>query len=82
MSEAQWPSVRVEQAREMFFVQGRDPAPWIAPHISRSWQRSRPVDHQYIDPAPMALALLRERREQSMRLLDCAQPELDGLAEH
>jgi len=82
MSEAQWPSVRVEQARDLFFVQGRDPAPWIAPHISRSWQRSRPVDHQHIDPAPMALALLGERREQSMRLLDCAQPELDGLAEH
>jgi transcriptional regulator of acetoin/glycerol metabolism len=82
MSEAQLPSVRVEQARELFFGQGRDPAPWIAPHISRSWQRSRPVDHQAIDPEPMALALLRERREQAMRLLNCAQPELDGLAEH
>ncbi|MGJ7609830.1 MULTISPECIES: sigma-54-dependent Fis family transcriptional regulator [unclassified Variovorax] len=80
--EAQWPSVRVEQARELFFGQGRDPAPWIAPHISRSWQRSRPVDHRAIDPEPMALALLRERREQAMRLLNCAQPELDGLAEH
>lgn len=82
MSEAQLPSVRVEQARELFFGQGRDPVPWIAPHISRSWQRSRPVDHQAIDPEPMALALLRERREQAMRLLNCAQPELDGLAEH
>ncbi|CAA2110248.1 sigma-54-dependent Fis family transcriptional regulator [Variovorax paradoxus] len=82
MSEAQLPSVRVEQARELFFGQGRDPAPWIAPHISRSWQRSRPVDHQAIDPEPMALALLRERREQAVRLLNCAQPELDGLAEH
>lgn len=82
MSEAQWPSVRVEQARELFFGQGRDPAPWIAPHISRSWQRSRPVDPQYIDPEPMGMALLSERREQAMRLLNCAQPELDGLAEH
>lgn len=82
MSEAQLPSVGVEQARELFFRQGRDPAPWIAPHISRSWQRSRPVDHRAIDPEPMALALLRERREQAMRLLTCAQPELDGLAEH
>ena len=82
MSETQLPSLRVEQARELFFGQGRDPAPWIAPHISRSWQRSRPVDHQSIDPEPMALALLSERREQAMRLLDCAQPELDGLAEH
>lgn len=82
MSEAQLPSVRVAQARELFFGQGLDPAPWIAPHISRSWQRSRPVDHQAIDPEPMAIALLRERREQAMRLLNCAQPELDGLAEH
>ncbi|SCX45099.1 sigma-54-dependent Fis family transcriptional regulator [Variovorax sp. EL159] len=82
MSEAQLPSVRVEQARELFFRQGRDPAPWIAPHISRSWQRSRPVDRLCIDPEPMALALLSERREQAMRLLNCAQPELDGLAEH
>jgi transcriptional regulator of acetoin/glycerol metabolism len=82
MSQAQLPSVGVEQARELFFRQGRDPAPWIAPHISRSWQRSRPVDHRAIDPEPMALALLRERREQAMRLLTCAQPELDGLAEH
>ncbi|QNK66402.1 sigma-54-dependent Fis family transcriptional regulator [Variovorax sp. PAMC26660] len=82
MSEAQLPSVRVAQARELFFGQGRDPAPWITPHISRSWQRSRPIDAQYIDPEPMALALLSERREQAMRLLNCAQPELDGLAEH
>ncbi|MFM9925067.1 sigma-54-dependent Fis family transcriptional regulator [Variovorax sp. H27-G14] len=82
MSQAQLPSVAVAQARELFFEQGLDPAPWIAPHISRSWQRSRPVDHQAIDPEPMAIALLRERREQAMRLLNCAQPELDGLAEH
>lgn len=82
MSAAQLPSVSVEQARELFFAQGRDPAPWIAPHISRSWQRSRPVDPQCIDPTPMAPSLLDERREQAMRLLSCAQPELDGLAEH
>ncbi|WP_432726005.1 sigma-54-dependent Fis family transcriptional regulator [Variovorax sp. W6] len=81
-AEAQLPSIAVAQARELFFGQGRDPAPWIAPHISRSWQRSRPVDHQAVDPEPMALALLSERREQAMRLLNCAQPELDGLAEH
>ncbi|SOD27371.1 Transcriptional regulator of acetoin/glycerol metabolism [Variovorax sp. YR752] len=80
--EAHLPSIGVDQARELFFAQGRDPAPWIAPHISRSWQRSRPVDHHVIDPEPMALALLSERREQAMRLLNCAQPELDGLAEH
>ena len=81
-AEAQLPSIAVAQARELFFGQGRDPAPWIAPHISRSWQRSRPVDHHAIDPEPMALALLSERREQAVRLLSCAQPELDGLAEH
>jgi len=82
MSAAQLPSIKVAQARELFFGQGCDPAPWIAPHISRSWQRCRPVGHQATDPEPMALALLRERREQAMRLLNCAQPELDGLAEH
>ncbi|MEJ8826661.1 sigma-54-dependent Fis family transcriptional regulator [Variovorax humicola] len=82
MSEAQLPSDGVEQARELFFRQGRGPAPWIAPHISRSWQRSRPVDRQCIDPEPMALARLSERREHARRLLNCAQPELDGLAEH
>ncbi|BEP68263.1 MULTISPECIES: sigma-54-dependent Fis family transcriptional regulator [unclassified Variovorax] len=81
-SEASAPSVSVAQARELFFAQGRDPAPWIAPHISRSWQRSRPVDPHCIDPTPMAPSLLNERREQAMRLLSCAQPELDGLAEH
>ena len=81
-AQAQLPSIAVAQARELFFGQGHDPAPWIAPHISRSWQRSRPVDHHAVDPEPMALALLSERREQAMRLLNCAQPELDGLAEH
>ncbi|MBS76473.1 MAG: hypothetical protein CMO32_12075, partial [Variovorax sp.] len=44
MTDSQSPSSQVEQARELFFVQGRDPEPWIAPHISRSWRRSRPVD--------------------------------------
>ncbi len=82
MTDSQSPSSQVEQARELFFVQGRDPEPWIAPHISRSWRRSRPVDPRGGDCEPLALALLRERREQAMRLLDCAQPELDGLAEH
>ncbi|MET3461560.1 sigma-54-dependent Fis family transcriptional regulator [Variovorax atrisoli] len=81
-AQAQLPSIAVAQARELFFEQGADPVPWIAPHISRSWQRSRPVDHQAVDPEPMALSLLSERREQAMRLLNCAQPELDGLAEH
>jgi len=82
MTDTQWPSSQVAQARELFFSQGRDPEPWIAPHISRSWRRCLPADPQARGHEPMALALLRERREQAMRLLDCAQPELDGLAEH
>lgn len=40
-AQAQLPSIAVAQARELFFGQGADPAPWIAPHISRSWQRRR-----------------------------------------
>src|ERR1700712_2579791 len=82
MNEAQSPALLVERARELFFAQGQDPQGCIAPHISRSWQRSRPVERGFGDPAPMALAGLRERREQAMRLLEFAQPELDGLAEH
>jgi transcriptional regulator of acetoin/glycerol metabolism len=75
-------SARVEQARELFFSQGRDPDAWVAPHISRSWRRSRPVDRHTADPAPLPMSALRERREQALRLLECAQAELDGLAEH
>jgi transcriptional regulator of acetoin/glycerol metabolism len=82
MAEAQTPSGRVEQARELFFAQGRDPGEAIAPHIERSWRRSRVADQAISDPAPMALQQLRERREQAIRLLECAQPELDGLTEH
>lgn len=82
MSEAPTPLTQIERARELFFAQQRDPSAWIAPHISRSWQRSRQFTLNSADPAPMALALLDERREQAMRLLECAQPELDGLAEH
>ncbi|MDR3455753.1 MAG: sigma-54-dependent Fis family transcriptional regulator [Rhodoferax sp.] len=83
MTDAQTQSSLVEQARELFFGQGRDPAPWIAPHISRSWNRSRPLERQYnTTPEPIALAQLHDRREQARHLLECAQPELDGLAEH
>jgi transcriptional regulator of acetoin/glycerol metabolism len=64
----------VEQARELFFMQGLDPEERIAPHISRSWRRSRPVVRDMAAPAPMALVHLDERREQAMRLLQCAQP--------
>jgi sigma-54 dependent transcriptional regulator, acetoin dehydrogenase operon transcriptional activator AcoR len=82
MTDAPSQPMLVEQARELFFMQGLDPEERIAPHISRSWQRSRPVARDVAAPTPMALAHLTERREQAMRLLQCAQPELDGLAEH
>ncbi|HEY4066354.1 MAG TPA: sigma-54-dependent Fis family transcriptional regulator [Burkholderiaceae bacterium] len=74
--------LQVERARELFFAQQRDPDEWIAPHIVRSWKRSAPVLHDTADPAPIASGLLQDRRAQAMRLLQCAQPELDGLAEH
>ncbi len=85
MTEASLPSTAVEQARVLFFEQGQDPADWLAPHISRSWRRSQPMDggrRAALDAAPMPLMRLEERREQAMRLLDCALPELDSLAEH
>jgi len=85
MTEASLPSTAVEQARVLFFEQGQDPADWLAPHISRSWRRSQPMDggrRAALDASPMPLMRLEERREQAMRLLDCALPELDSLAEH
>ncbi|APW40721.1 transcriptional activator of acetoin/glycerol metabolism [Rhodoferax koreense] len=90
MTEASFPApaasdgaTSVAQARVLFFEQGADPAGWLAPHISRSWRRSRPMDGGgAFDAAPMPLVRLQERREQAMRLLDCAMPELDSLAEH
>ncbi|MDP9897992.1 sigma-54-dependent Fis family transcriptional regulator [Variovorax ginsengisoli] len=80
MTETHPSAGQVALARERFFEQGLDPAPWIAPHISRSWRRSQPVAHAA--PAPMGRVMLDERREQAMRLLACAQAELEGLAEH
>lgn len=69
----------LQQARQMFFQHGLDPAPHVAPHISRSWQRSHSSE---ISPAePISSVQLGERREQALRLLDCAQSELDGLTE-
>ncbi|HEY1102600.1 MAG TPA: sigma-54-dependent Fis family transcriptional regulator [Burkholderiaceae bacterium] len=34
------------------------------------------------NPAPIAMRQLRKRREEAIRLLACAEPELDGLTEH
>lgn len=73
---------RVERAREMFFIEGRDPGSGVAPHITRSWRRCRPVLATADVPSPVTAPHLLERREQAMRLLASAQPELETLAEH
>jgi len=72
----------VKHARELFFRQGLDPAPAVAQQIARSWQRCRHLPWQDSTLEPITPGELDDRREQSMRLLACAQPELDGLAEH
>lgn len=72
----------VEHARELFFRQGQDAAPGVAEWVARSWARSRHLPSQQGAMEPVSLDELDERREQAMRLLACAQPELDGLAEH
>ncbi|CAN5757231.1 sigma-54-dependent Fis family transcriptional regulator [soil metagenome] len=74
--------VRVERAREMFFTHGRDPGDWVDRQISRSWSRCQTAGLVSAQPEPMARPRLLERREQAMRLLECAQPELDFLSEH
>lgn len=82
MVEAHTPALQVEQARDLFFRQGQVPDHAVSPYILRSWRRSSPVENRRIDPEPLGLALLQQRREQAVHLLRCAQPELDGLAEH
>ncbi|WP_225784038.1 sigma-54-dependent Fis family transcriptional regulator [Xenophilus sp. Marseille-Q4582] len=82
MTNAAHRALSVASARERFFRQGLDPAPGIAEPIARSWQRCRHLPWQHSELAPLTLGELDERREQAMRLLACAQPELDGLAEH
>ena len=82
MTDSQMPSLQVNRARELFFDEGRDPDAWIAAHISRSWRRCRGLSDAAVDLAPIALWQLREQRERAVRLLECAQPELDGLTEH
>ena len=75
-------SAVVERARQMFFVDGADPGTELAPYIRRSWRRcaARPPS----DDAALALHGddLHQRREAARWLRRCAQPELDGLAEH
>lgn len=69
-------------ARELFFNQGRAADEWLAPHISRSWARSRSAGVWDSELAPLGNHHLRERREAARQLLVSAQPELDALAEH
>lgn len=69
-------------ARELFFNQGTVPEGWVAPHITRSWERSRNIKLNGAGLTPIVAPLLGERRESSRLLLDSAQPELDALAEH
>jgi len=83
MKEAQALALRVEHARDRFFMQGQALSgdEGLAPHISRSWRRCQDVGPAGAEPQPLVLPQLRERREQATQVLACAQPELDGLAE-
>ncbi len=75
-------SLVLQQARQMFFVEGSDPGPDVAPHIVRSWRRCGgrlPVPEV---AEPVLRGELSQRREAAAWLRQCAQPELDGLAEH
>jgi len=75
------PSV-VERARQLFFVEGADPGADLAPYIRRSWRRCSALP-QVLSPAePVTGIELSQRREAAEWLRRCAQPELDGLAEH
>jgi transcriptional regulator of acetoin/glycerol metabolism len=79
-------SAIVERARQMFFVDGADPGNELAPYIRRSWHRcaARPPSANVGADAAMTLHGddLHQRREAATWLRRCAQPELDGLAEH
>lgn len=82
MAEADEAAPNVAQARELFFQQGLPPSASVAEQIARSWERCRHLPWQRSTGEPITLGELDERREQAMRLLACAQPEMDGLAEH
>ena len=82
MSKATGLVRRTEQARELFFNQGRIPGDWLAPHISRSWARSRGAGVWAMAADPLNAAQLQDRKEAARLLLASAQPELDALAEH
>ena len=82
MSDTATPVSRMELARDLFFNEGRLPDGWIAPHITRSWERARNVRSHEGTVAPLVATLLRDRKDAHRLLLNSAQPELDALAEH
>lgn len=82
MSDTALSVSQVQQARDMFFVQGRAPEGVLPPHITRSWMRCQTAGPDPDLWVPMATTVVRERRDGARTLLACAQPELDGLAEH
>ncbi|GAP34980.1 sigma-54-dependent Fis family transcriptional regulator [Piscinibacter sakaiensis] len=82
MSDPGFPALPLAHARRRFFAEGRDPGDAIAAHIHRSWTRCRTLALHDGDTPPLDRAQLGERREQAMRLLECARPELDSLSEH
>ena len=75
------PSV-VERARQSFFVEGTDPGTDLAPCIRRSWRRCAALPQSLPTAGPVTGIELSQRREAAEWLRRCAQPELDGLAEH
>ncbi|WPB58831.1 sigma-54-dependent Fis family transcriptional regulator [Xylophilus sp. GOD-11R] len=79
-SGASWSAV--DRARQMFFVDGTDPGVELAPGIRHSWQRCAGLSFHDDETGPMSNGELNARREAAARLRQCAQPELDGLAEH
>ncbi|UXH77747.1 sigma-54-dependent Fis family transcriptional regulator [Roseateles amylovorans] len=85
MSDRALASSVVERARQRFFIDGTDPGASIPAHVSRSWRRCDALSPALQRPAvaePVLRGELSVRREASAWLRQCAQPELDGLAEH
>ncbi len=72
----------VDRARRQFFDDGQAPSSELAPHIGRSWKRCQPMPASQELAEPIGRAELAQRRESAAWLLRCAQPELDGLADH
>lgn len=85
MSDRALASSVVERARQRFFIEGVDPGASIPAHVSRSWRRCDGLSPLLQLPPvaePVRQGELSQRREAAAWLRQCAQPELDGLAEH